>query len=253
MATRNQSGKGTAAAAVSDTFRSLDFGKLVESIGSTLEAQPKLFPDGINKLELEFGSEKVRCLIEGPSSTPKDESALRTATPFEFQFVPESLVTSASPVAGTAADQQKLTAGQTIEGAAKVFNRDCLGKVSSYQNNCAHYLSDAFIEAGFSELAVAHSCVSSGGRCGPPHCTSGGKRPIRARDVRCWFNEKDANPDSTVGKGTGHYAVYQERQSDGQGHVVILDSDNWKYYGTGWYEAGQPAPNDWKHWYYQWG
>jgi hypothetical protein len=127
-----------------------------------------------------------------------------------------------------------LKAGVSIEGAAKVFEQACLGKVSSYAK-CAHYLSNAFIVAGFAELSKPNDCVSSGGRCIPPNCTSGGKRPIRAKDLECWFLTKDASPATSVKPNTGLYAVYQERQSDGEGHVVILDSNTWKYYGTGWF------------------
>lgn len=216
---------------------------------------PKLFPHGITKIDLELrvaGNTTARLLVEGKLQSPERLLTEQLATAFEFIRPPESLRILSSPGEGTAEDQKKLTAGTTIEGSAKVFNRDCLKKVSSYENNCAHYLSDAFIEAGFAELAQPHDCITSGGRCGPPNCTSSGKRPIRAKDIRCWFVTKDSVPVSSVKSKTGFYAVYQERQSDGQGHVVILDSNAWKFYGTGWFEAGLSAPNDWEHEYYQW-
>jgi hypothetical protein len=163
---------------------------------------------------------------------------------------PKSLITEASPVEGTAADQLKLSTGKTIEGAAKLFAHSCIAKVSSYKNNCAHYLSDAFIRANYDDLSRSHDCVTY--RCGSPQCTSGGKRPVRAHDMNCWFLTKDSNPVTAVSRNSGFYSVFQKRKSDGQGHVVILDSNTWKFYGTGWFEAGQPSPNYWEHWYYQW-
>jgi len=231
--------------------------KALDDIGAVQQRYPDLFPKGINKVELQFEAKpnlQVKLLVEGPQGAEAATTAARErgdqARPFESIVQPASLLTPDSPSEGTSADQAKLKAGATLEGAAKVFDRACKGKVSSYENNCAHYLSDALIDAGFSDLSSAHSCVTH--RCGSPECASGGKRPTRAKDMHCWFRSKDGRPVSSVQKGTGFYAVYQERQSDGQGHVVILDSGSWKFYGTGWFEAGQPAPNDWKHEYFQW-
>lgn len=168
----------------------------------------------------------------------------------ENVLAPESLLTEDSPREGTAADQLKLTAGKTIEGAAKLFTHSCLDKISSYKNNCAHYLSNAFIKANYDDLTKSQDYITH--RCNKPECISGGKRPTRANDMNCWFQRKDGNPSTSVKRNTGFYAVFQQRQSDGQGHVVILDSSSWKFYGTGWFESGQASPNDWKHWYYQW-
>ncbi len=231
--------------------------KALDEIGAVQQRYPNLFPSGINKIELQLevkSNQLLKLLLEGPQgSVAATMPALESEDPaqrFESIVQPSSLLTPNSPVEGGSTDQAKLKAGTTLEGTAKLFERKCKGKVSSYPNNCAHYLSDAFIDAGFSDLSSAHPCVTH--RCGTPDCTSGGKRPTRAKDMRCWFLGKDASPVASVKKGTGFYAVYQERQSDGQGHVVILDSGTWKFYGTGWFEAGQPAPDDWKHEYFQW-
>ena len=229
----------------------------LNDLGAVQRRYPDLFPKGVNKIELQFEAKPnllVKLLVEGPqgnlAATAPERGRGDQVEPFESILQPASLLTPDSPAEGTRADQAKLKAGKTLEGSAKAFERACKGKVSSYPNNCAHYLSDALIDAGFSDLSSAHTCVTH--RCGSPECTSGGKRPTRAKDMQCWFLEKDGNPAASVQKGSGFYAVYQERQSDGQGHVVILDSDAWKFYGTGWFEAGQPAPNDWKHQYFQW-
>ena len=170
--------------------------------------------------------------------------------PFEFVAQPLSLLLPGSPQEGTPADQKLLNAGKTIEGAAKVFAKSCLGRQSTYENNCAHYLSDALIRAGYNQLAAAHDCVTA--RCGSPNCGSGGKRPIRANDMRCWFADMAPQaPTSTVERNTGFYVVYQLRPRDGQGHVVILDSDAWKFYGTGWFEVTHPT-DTWTHEYFKW-
>jgi len=235
--------------------------KALDKLGSAQQQYPRLFPNGITKVELQFEAKPnllVKLLVEGPEEGPQKDATDTIAAldlevraeRFEAILQPASLLTRDSPVEGSVTDQAKLKAGKTLEGTAKVFERACKGKASGYANNCAHYLSDAFIDAGFSDLFSPHDCVTH--RCSAPECNSGGKRPTRAKDMRCWFLEKDKTPTSSVQKGTGFYAVHQKRQSDGQEHVVILDSNNWKFYGTGWFEAGQPAPDDWKHEYFQW-
>lgn len=103
-------------------------------------------------------------------------------------------------------------------------------------NNCAHYLSDALIEAGYSQLDGG-----SGGlyrrRNGRVVCKEG--RPVRAAELRDWFasqatqteeGEPDANSD--------YWAVFQERRSDGQDHVLIHKHEadgTYSYRGTGDY------------------
>ena len=143
-----------------------------------------------------------------------------------------------APQAGTAADQRSLSAGTTIEGAAKLFASSCEGN-DSFDNNCAHFLSDAFIRTGFSELRNANGCINA--RCGTT-----AKRPIRARDMWCWFKSKANESGTTVKPNTGIWAVFQLNESEyWGGHVVIIDSQTWKYYGTGWY-------GDWDQYSYKW-
>ncbi len=165
----------------------------------------------------------------------------------ENVWPPSSIFTLASPVEGTANDQAKLKSGKTIEGAAKLYKPSCSGG-QTYPDNCAHFLSDALIFAGFSNIAAPHSCVTA--RCDKPGCTAAPKRPIRAKDIRCWFKENAKTMASSVERNSGFWAVYQERQGDGQGHVVILDANAWKFYGTGWFEMS--TEDNWKHEYYQW-
>ncbi|MBD5799860.1 hypothetical protein BHU24_25140 [Bacillus pseudomycoides] len=94
-----------------------------------------------------------------------------------------------------------------------------------YDNNCAHFLSNALIKAGF-------RMPSSGAKC-----RSG--RMIRAKELRQWVRsipgvilKADHNSISS-----GYWFVYQERASDGQGHVCIHLESPEEYYwaGTGNY------------------
>lgn len=142
------------------------------------------------------------------------------------------------PQAGTSDDQQSLASGTTIEGAAKLFGNSCEGG-DRYANNCAHFLSDAFIHAGFSELRNANSCINA-------RCETTAKRPVRARDMWCWFKSKASESGGAVARDTGIWAVFQLNESEyWGGHVVIIDSSTWKYYGTGWY-------GDWDQYSYRW-
>jgi hypothetical protein len=238
---------------------SQELAKTMEVLGATTLKYPHLLPQGVHKIELELELELepgvvCKLLIEGPTagsaSLHGDSRVVSAKDAFEMLAQPQSLLTRDSPAAGLLDDQRKLSPGKSIEGAARVFEKACAGIVSTYQNNCAHYLSNAFMNVGFDELTKAQDYITH--RCGKPECISGGKRPTRAKDMFAWFKTKDSKPVSAVKKGSGFYAVYQERQSDGQGHVVILDTNTWKFYGTGWFEAGQPAPEDWKHTYFRW-
>ena len=95
---------------------------------------------------------------------------------------------------------------------------------TSYTNNCAHFLSNAFILAGYIDLLTSPLITA---RC--PH-----KRPIRAQDMLKWFQTKKTGFwGSRVQRNTGWWAVYQE--TPGWQHVFVSDSDNWTYYGTGDY------------------
>jgi hypothetical protein len=86
-------------------------------------------------------------------------------------------------------------------------------------NNCAHFLSDALIRAGHDELdgGVGGLYRRHGGRV---VCRSG--RPVRAREMRDWFSaQASTNQNGEPTDDSRYWAVYQERASDGQGHVVI--------------------------------
>jgi hypothetical protein len=107
-----------------------------------------------------------------------------------------------------------------------------------YANNCAHFLSNALIGGGYAEL------LGYGARC-----PAG--RPLRARELNQWFSTMSSTmpagrTSTQLQRGTGWWLVFQlEASSYWGGHVALLDSDNWVYYGTGWY-------GDWHQYLYFW-
>lgn len=161
---------------------------------------------------------------------------------------PKTLRREGDPKEGSVSDQKKLTAGATLEGSCKVFKKSCEGG-GSQANNCAHYLSNSMIKAGINDLTNSLTCVEL--RCNwNDSCSNlGGNtnfRVVRARNLRCWFAKKAASKSTSLAKNSGFWATYQERASDGQGHVAVIDTNSWRYYGTGWFP-------DWKtQEYYQW-
>jgi hypothetical protein len=205
------------------------------------------FPHGITKIsaELKIPSVDVSLSITGPDAEPKEEERL-TYSMFDDSTVPVETLRQApamryfasAPEEGGSADQAKLNGGKTVEGAAKIFSKSCDGG-DTYDNNCAHFLSNALIDAGFADLRQANSCITA--RCATP-----AKRVIRARDMWCWFKSVATTSGAAVARNTGFWAVFQldEAQYWG-GHVAIIDSNAWKYYGTGWYE-------NWQQYSYQW-
>jgi hypothetical protein len=122
----------------------------------------------------------------------------------------------------------ELLVTKSIAGAAALFRKACDGG-DTYENNCAHYLSDAFLRAGYTELAPPSACINA--RCGTV-----AKRPVRARDMWCWFKEMKKEERSTLPKNEGFWAVFQLKEDEyWGGHVVIIDTDTGVYYGTGNY------------------
>lgn len=150
-----------------------------------------------------------------------------------------------APTQATEADRtalrqslQTLRTGKTIAEAASLYSGYCKGG-DVYQNNCAHFLSDAFILAGADDLASSHSCIEA-------RCDTSSKRPIRARNMKCWFESRAVKTSDSIVKEAGYWAVFQlDENAYWGGHVAIIDSDSWKFFGTGWYE-------NWKQYWYQW-
>jgi hypothetical protein len=136
---------------------------------------------------------------------------------------------------------QSLAPPNTIAVVAAAYSGRCTGG-DHYANNCAHFLSDAFLRAGFNELAAGQSAdhfVTA--RCG-----TSAKRPIRARDMWQWFQFKATDASTTLDRNTGLWVVFQlDEAVYWGGHVVIVDTNAWTYYGTGCHW-------DWKQYAYKW-
>lgn len=134
--------------------------------------------------------------------------------------------------------------------AAAKFSESCVG-AGFFCNNCAHFLSNAFILAGYDELTRRQRYINA--RCfytddpGCPGCDPSTRRPIRARELEKWFMFKATvtkDLSNTTGetveerfesvRNTGFWAVFQ-REPGGYwgGHVCVIDTDSWNYYGTG--------------------
>jgi hypothetical protein len=126
------------------------------------------------------------------------------------------------------------TRGISLSTVAQHYERGCVCGVR-LSNNCAHYLANAFIRAGYIELLDAPAIQA--------RCTSG--RPIRAQDMLRWFQHRAERFHSGIPpKGTGLWAGYQEKTN--RRHVLIYDADTGRYYGT-------DHCKDWPvQWYYQW-
>lgn len=116
----------------------------------------------------------------------------------------------------------------SLSTAWSSYNGCKCGNKHGYKNNCAHYLSNALISAGYSALdgGTGYEMRNVNGYC---VCSSG--RPIRAKELRRWFG-LEFTKDSTPRDGIN--AVYQEQ--GGQGHVLLKKYSNGKstgYCGTG--------------------
>lgn len=123
---------------------------------------------------------------------------------------------------------------RTIQGAYESYRNECeCGK--RYDNNCAHYLSNAFIKAGFS--------MPDGEKCGKG-------RLIRAKEMLTWFQSMKKDFHEGHPQKAGYYAVYQEE--GGQGHVCIhreySSGGRWGFdvKGTGDFSAWGV------NWHYRW-
>ncbi len=158
-----------------------------------------------------------------PPPPPEDPNAPQLAQLGEFSQAMLSVSLASPP---------------TLSAVASYWTNSCAGG-DRYSNNCAHFLSDAFIRAGFTELLPPNPHINA-------RCSTSAKRPIRARDVWSWFQSKAVRTSRTVTANTGWWAIFQLNESAyWGGHVVVLNSDNWQYYGTGWY-------GDWNQHLYQW-
>jgi hypothetical protein len=137
-------------------------------------------------------------------------------------------------------------AARTLASVAANWSNSCiLG--DTQDNNCAHFLSDAFIRAGFDELKKISSDPSINEWCDWNSTTkSPNARPIRAKEMWAWFKSMAQKTKRDKPQGQGFWATFQWDQSYSGGHVLLYDSDNNVVFGTGAYW-------NWSdQYYYQW-
>lgn len=95
-----------------------------------------------------------------------------------------------------------------------------------YENNCAHYLTDAMVRAGLPVQFAA----------GNAKCPQG--RLLRAKETLAWFRSFSTGfAQSHSSLNSGYWFVYQE--VGGQGHVCIHheESDKYSWAGTGDFDS----------------
>lgn len=131
--------------------------------------------------------------------------------------------------------KQKELAADSLAAVAKFWSNSCV-RGESEKNNCAHFLSDAFIRAGYTDL------TKSGGS---PHITEwcdwddtpkqSIARTIRAKEMWKWFESKAKRSLRTKPVKDGFWAVFQWDKTYSGGHVLLYDSNKNVVYGTGVY------------------
>lgn len=200
----------------------------------------------------------------------RDQSIGYLSTPFrvgmpldDFSSITDHLV---APMPAPKKGDPKLATKEDVDRLRKLTLRQgSLASVATFwsgagncvlgstpPNNCAHYLSDAFVRAGYSEL-IRKKSENKGiftawcDTITPPHKRNDNARPIKALEMKNWFNSMATKKETTKQTNSGFWAVYQFDASKNQGHVLLYDSDNNIVYGTGgigyW---------DWAQNFYQW-
>jgi len=131
-------------------------------------------------------------------------------------------------------DHRLLAVQRSIEDAFDNYRGTCdCGE--DLGNDCAHYLSDAFVRAGYTELDGGSGSLYRlhNGRI---VCKEG--RPVRAREMRDWFAGRATTTFNGEPDDNQYWAVYQHDSYPG-GHVVIHHHRGTSYTsrGTGDYPA----------------
>ncbi len=172
-------------------------------------------------------------LVVAPTSDVALADAFEAFDAMELERPPPFRIEEGGPIAMDAPRPGEVA----LAPVGKAYNDNCTGG-DSYENNCAHFLSDAFIRGGYTELANNNPHVNA--RCGKA------KRPIRARDMWSWFKAKATTTSEKVERNTGWWAVFQlDETVYWGGHVALINTDTWRWYGTGWYGS-------WHQYAYQW-
>jgi hypothetical protein len=197
--------------------------------------------DGRVRVRVRLGAQAFRIepFLVGDSFPPSSDPLSPFGVGMEFVVPPPSgEVPGAAELRDDSRGTVELAVAGTLASVGAHWTDSCWGG-DRYPNNCAHFLSDAFILAGFSELAAPNPHVHA--RCGTT-----AKRPIRARDLWSWFRSKATRSSRTLQWNTGWWAVFQVDETVyWGGHVAVWDSDTGAVYGTGWYPG-------WNQYLYQW-
>jgi hypothetical protein len=95
-------------------------------------------------------------------------------------------------------------ASKSLRSVFDAYENRCACGTSYPGTNCAHYLSNAFLKAGYT-LPDGEKCPKG--------------RLIRAKEMLAWFRSLGGEFSSSHPRQEGYVAVYQE--SSGQGHVCV--------------------------------
>ncbi|MGY1690617.1 hypothetical protein [Geodermatophilus sp. SYSU D01105] len=215
--------------------------QLLYSVGKADVEHQEGAGDGRVRLRIRPGAQAFRIepFLVGDSYPPSTDPQSPFGVGMEHIVPPPSAEFRRAPGLGNdLTDTVELAAAPTLESVGARWTDSCAGG-DRYANNCAHFLSDAFIRAGFAELAAPNPHIHA--RCG-----TSARRPIRARNLWSWFQSKATRTSRTLQRNTGWWAAFQldERVYWG-GHVAVWDSDADQPYGTGWYPH-------WNQYLYQW-
>ena len=129
-----------------------------------------------------------------------------------------------------------------LRNALNLYRNYCVGG-DRESNNCAHYLSNSFIKVGFDDLTRNNRHINA--RCSGNFSSYYQRRPIRARDMRSWFNSKTSIPIKASSwtelivkmKATrkSYFAIFQYGGGYWGGHVLIYAVNQNRFAGTGNY------------------
>lgn len=120
-----------------------------------------------------------------------------------------------------------------LAAVAAAYNGAC-SSGQRLSNNCAHFLADAIIRAGYDDLLTSELVTA--------RCPAG--RPVRAQDMLKWFQANATEFHLGIPQDDGLWFGYQEKP--GRRHVLLLDTDTGAFYGT-------DHCKDWPvQWFYRW-
>ncbi len=183
--------------------------RLVESVDAKLTASPQ-------KDIFEQEADRIADIVtrNEPLSrqTPYQKEKLEVETHVESQKLPENELQRQSE------DGQQAPAqvNSVLAGAFAGYSGSCVCG-ESFRNNCAHFLSDALIRGGCSELDGGTGALYRR-RNGLVVCKSG--RPVRAKELRAWLAGKATEMIAGEPEEDGYFVVYQHDGYAG-GHVLI--------------------------------